>query len=323
MFRLTVQGPGYAKATAGLPFLPSAVLELFGERLRVRWRRWFAAETIDADRAALTGVRLSCRVVEVSGQYSRRHQEVYEVRATFTGKDLPAELLMGKSNREATARRAAEAFARAFAVNFFDAVGDAVEERAPAELDRTFGAATSAPEGAPPAGLQLRHGPAGQELVTVGLLGGGAGSGSRRTLALAVGGLLCTTMAAVWFTHGLEPGIARRAIAATVFSDLILALVLLWVLRCETRVSVHGGLLHVVRGCMGLPLQHARLPVSTVERLRLQTHVGSAHPLQYGIAVVTDQRTLILGRGLGAPALQWLLQWLAHALATARAQPGS
>ena len=261
---------------------------------------WFGKTTHRAPRTALERVRLIRQVVR-SGHSTRTR---YVPQLVFRAPGFPEVLQIGASRREADARKAAEEMARALELPFEDALGDEPIVRDPEALDvptfRREASSEPVPRNVLPGWER------GNEVRLRGTLRPGGA-----TLAIGAGlMMLVFSLGAL----GLLLGWARDGRALVIAAPIVgpgLFFIAWGVVSTLAREHIVVRPDAVVRSRHLGPLVWGRctVPRAEIESLRVQTKG------RYGLAVVTDRRTWILGPSLDASGLHWLSSWLNRHLA--------
>lgn len=306
---------GTAGAMAGLVVVGAAfalqcrtAVELSPRGLRWRQHGLFGVREQLAPRAAVVGVRVRAELALVADAADGRQRRFYQAELLLSGDGLPDAVPLLRTPDELRARANAEQAATAAEVPFVDAVGDDVMVRPAGALDRRPAQRRALPPQVP-TGIAVDGVGAGAAASTTGVL-----PRDRRGLVVALPLLLLPGAA---LGAGLVLAMAPRsllpiALPLVLGADALVLLLVLWALRCRTSVRVADGRLCAQMSLLGVPLRTRCVPVDAVEQVRVQAGIAAAG--QRGVAVVTDRRILVLGRGLEAAACRWLAAWLEQQL---------
>lgn len=293
---------------SAVALLCTTEIELSPETLLVARRRPWGGPEWTLPRSSAQAIRRSARAVVQHTDRGSHRRMVHTVELRIRDKLPPGvSLCLFRSFDEIAARLRAEQFARAADLPCEDAVGDEVTVRAPDRLDGPPAARSPLPAGKPPAGVELHPAAAGRR-AAVGLCGM-VPPGLRRFARPVLRAALAVALLGLALVALLTPDPVRTvALPAVVVLEAAGALLLAWALRGCTRIGVEDAVLRCRRTLSGVPLPSVRVPVAAVEQVRPQGSDGK-HVLP-GVALLTDRRVLVLGRGLDADARRWLGAWL-------------
>jgi hypothetical protein len=277
-------------------------LEVDGDGLRWTQTTPFRRRDERAPRQALERVRLSVYRLDSSDSTDLR----YGVSLVLRADGLPADLRVFETRREGPARGAAEAIARSLALPMEDAIGDEVIVRHP---DAVGTGPPGDAVGAPPERVELRTGTTGPDVWITGVL-------RPKAVALAVGAGGLMLLGAV-AGAAVALGYVQTRLGALAIPMVLAAPGLAFVAwglvgaRARQRIQVTAA--EVVRETRlaGICWRRRAVRRAAVEALRIQTLRGGA----YGLAVVSDEITLVVGQALEPEGLGWLRGWLAARLA--------